>query len=63
MNSKVEKVIEEVSINVYRITYIHELGASIEKTGHNLEGIENEILMTEIKMYTEIDQKIKAHNK
>ena len=60
---KWRKEVEEVSNNVYRVTFTHELGASIEKTGHNLEEMENEILMTAFDMNREIEQRTKAHNK
>lgn len=60
---KWNKTIEEVSNSVYRVTFRHELGASIEKTGHNLNEMKNKIFITAIKMNKEIEQKIKAHNK
>lgn len=59
---KWNKTIEEVSNNVYRVTLTHQFGASIEKTGHNLEEMESEILTTALKMNQEIENKITTHN-
>lgn len=60
MNWKTE--ITEISNNVYKLTMIHELGATIEKTGIDIDEMKAEALRDSILMEQEIIKKLKNTN-
>ena len=53
------KKIEEVSNSVWKVTLIHDYGSIVEKTGDNIDKLENELEEWAIKMEEEINRKLK----
>lgn len=56
--NKWKKKIDEISNCVWKVTLIHELGASVQKTGENLNIIEKEVESLAIEMNKQIKEKI-----
>lgn len=57
---KWKKEIEEISNNVWKVRFVHELGPSVEKIGTNLNQLEAEIAQDAIKMNKQIEEKLKS---